>query len=341
MKDTNCKQQYSCKLVVFAGLLVLTIFMSLFWGRYHMNGGELLKVIQSKLFGVSHSGLEVVEHVIFQIRLPRILMAALVGGGLAIAGGALQGLFQNPLVSPDILGVSSGAGFGAALGILLTSGIGHITIGLSFAFGLLSVILTLSLVKAKGRSRTISYILSGIIVSSVFSALTSLIKYVADVNDQLPAITFWLMGSFVNTVFYDVQLVLLPILAGVTGLILLRWRINIISLGDEEAFSLGINSQKIRIAVILFSTVITAASVMVSGIIGWVGLVIPHICRYIIGANHEALLPASCLLGASFMVVIDCAARNITAAEIPIGILTALVGAPFFALIYSRMKGEP
>lgn len=305
-----------------------------------MNSGELLQVFQSKLFGIPHSGLEVAEHVVFQVRLPRILMAALVGAGLAIAGGALQGLFQNPLVSPDILGVCSGSGFGAALGILLSSGIGYITSGLSFGFGLISVILTLSMVRLKDRSQAMSYILSGIIVTSVFSALTSLIKYVADVNDQLPAITFWLMGSFANTAFNDVKIVLVPILAGVSGLLLLRWRINILSLGDEEAFSLGISTRATRIAVILLSTVITAASVMVAGIIGWVGLVVPHICRRIVGVNHNGLLPASCLLGAGFMVVVDCVARNITASEIPIGILTALIGAPFFALIYSRMKGE-
>ncbi|WP_089283745.1 FecCD family ABC transporter permease [Anaerovirgula multivorans] len=328
------------KLVVLGGLLVLSMLGSLLWGRYSMNSGEVLQVFQSKLSGIPHSGLEIAEHVIFQVRLPRILIAALIGAGLSVVGASLQGLFQNPLVSPDILGVCSGAGFGAALGILLTSGIGYLTTGLSFSFGLVSVILTLSMVRVKGQAQTMSYILSGIIVTSVFSALTSLIKYVADVNDQLPAITFWLMGSFANTKFEDLTLILFPILAGIVGLLLLRWRLNILSLGDEEAFSLGINPQVIRISVILFSTVITAACVTVSGIIGWVGLVIPHICRRIVGVNHSGLLPASCLLGANFMVIVDCVARNLTAAEIPIGILTALIGAPFFALIYSQMKGE-
>lgn len=328
------------RLAVLGGLLAALMLISLMIGRYHMNCGELWQLIQSKLSGASYTGSDVTEHVLLKVRLPRILIAALVGAGLSVAGASLQGLFQNPLVSPDILGVCSGSGFGAALGILLTSEIGILTTGLSSVFGLASVSLTLLMVRSKGESQTMSYILSGIIVTSVFSALTSLIKYVADVNDILPAITFWLMGSFANTEFKDLALILLPIITGMTGLLLLRWKINILSLGDEEAASLGINPQRIRIAVILLSTIITAACVTVSGIIGWVGLVIPHICRRIAGVNHAGLLPASCLLGAGFMVLVDCAARNLTAAEIPIGILTALVGAPFFAIIYRQMKGE-
>ncbi|HWR30918.1 MAG TPA: iron ABC transporter permease [Negativicutes bacterium] len=327
-------------MAVLGGLLIILMMVSLLWGRYYISSGQLWRIFQSQFFGMPHSGLEVAEHVVFQVRLPRILIATLVGAGLSVAGASLQGLFQNPLVSPDILGVCSGSGFGAALGILLTSGTSILTTGLSFACGLISVGLTLSMVRRKGQVQTISYILSGIIVTSVFSALTALIKYVADVNDILPAITFWLMGSFANTEFQELTMILLPVLAGIVGLLLLRWKINILSLGDEEAFSLGVNPQATRIAVILLSTVITAACVTVSGIIGWVGLIIPHICRRMVGVNHSGLLPASCLLGAGFMVVVDCVARNLTAAEIPIGILTALVGAPFFALIYSRMKGE-
>ncbi len=328
------------RLLLLLLVLVLTAFVSLFLGRYSMSGDELLQVFFAKLTGSSVSGMEIAEHVIFQVRLPRILIAALVGAGLSIAGASLQGLFQNPLVSPDILGVCSGSGFGAALGILVTSGIGYLTTGLSFAFGLVSVFLTLSMVRTKGESQTMSYILSGIIVTSVFTALTSLIKYVADVNDQLPAITFWLMGSFANTEFSDFWIILPPISVGIIGLLLLRWRLNILSLGEEEAYSLGVNPKATRTAIILLSTVITASCVMVSGIIGWVGLVIPHICRRIVGVNHSSLLPASAILGGAFMVVVDCLARNLTAAEIPIGILTALIGAPFFALIYTRLKGE-
>ena len=328
------------RLVLLTLVLILSSFASLFTGRYTMTSGELMQIILSRLSGASGNGLEIANHVIFQVRLPRILIAALVGAGLSIAGASLQGLFQNPLVSPDILGVCSGAGFGAALGILLTSGIGYLTVGLSFVFGLISVFLALSLVRTKGNSQMMSYILSGIIVTSVFTALTSLIKYVADVNDQLPAITFWLMGSFANTEFDDLRLILLPISAGMTGLLLLRWRLNILSLGEEEAYSLGVNPKTTSIAIIVFSTVITASCVMVSGIIGWIGLVIPHICRRLVGVNHNALLPASAILGGAFMVIVDCLARNLSAAEIPIGILTALIGAPFFALIYSRLKGE-
>jgi len=337
---TNNKKKIASKLLALFGLLVIAIILSIFLGRYSISPNEILILLKSKLMAVTYSDLKIAEHIIFEIRLPRVLIAALVGAGLSIVGASLQGIFQNPLVSPDILGVSSGAGFGAALGILFTSGIGLMTASLSFLFGLISVLLTLSMVRVKGQSQTMSYILAGIIVTSVFTALTSLIKYVADTEDQLPSIVFWLMGSFANKSFYDLKLIILPILLGILGLIALRWRLNILSLGDEEAFSLGINPKRIRIAVILFSTVITAACVMVSGIIGWVGLVIPHICRQMFGVAHDRLIPTSCLLGASFMVIVDCVARNLTPAEIPIGILTALIGAPFFALIYSRMKGE-
>ncbi len=328
------------KFILLSGLLVFVTAASLFGGRYNMEYRDIFKIIEAKMSGISYPGLEIAEHIIFQVRLPRIFIALLVGAGLSIAGASLQGLFQNPLVSPDILGVCSGSGFGAALGILLTSGSGVTTMVLSSVFGLISVFLTLFMVRVKGQVQTMSYILSGIIVTSVFSALTSLIKYVADVNDQLPAITFWLMGSFANTEFNDLKIIILPIVIGIAGLLLLRWQLNILSLGEEEAYSLGVNPQMARIAVILFSTIITAACVMVSGIIGWVGLVIPHICRIITGVNHKGLLPASMLLGGTFMVIVDSAARNLTAAEIPIGILTALIGAPFFALVYSRMKGE-
>lgn len=336
----NKKSKIVIPLLVLTAVLVLAMIVSLFWGRYSIQPDEILLLVKSKLISDPCLDLEVADHIVFQVRLPRILIAALVGAGLSIVGASLQGIFQNPLVSPDILGVSSGAGFGAALGILLTSGVGLMTIGLSFAFGLLSVLLILSMVHVKGQSQTISYILAGIIVSSVFTALTSLIKYVADTDDQLPSIIFWLMGSFANKGYDDLMLIIIPILFGIFGLIIIRWRLNILSLGDEEAFSLGINPKRIRIAVILLSTIITSACVMASGIIGWVGLVIPHICRRIFGVAHDRLLPISCLLGSSFVVIVDCIARNITSAEIPIGILTALIGAPFFALIYSRMKGE-
>jgi iron complex transport system permease protein len=340
MKFLKNKDKDTLKLIMLAGFLIVVTAGSLFGGRYHMDYRDVTRIISARISGGMYPGLEIAEHILFQVRLPRILIALLVGAGLSIAGASLQGLFQNPLVSPDILGVCSGSGFGAALGILLTSGAGIITTILSFTFGLISVLLTLYMVRVKGQAQTMSYILSGIIVTSVFSALTSLIKYVADVNDQLPAITFWLMGSFANTEFSDLKLIILPVFIGMTGLLLLRWRLNILSLGEEEAYSLGVNPHVTRIAVILLSTIITAACVMVSGIIGWVGLVIPHICRKITGVNHRSLLPASMLLGGTFMVIVDSAARNLTAAEIPIGILTALIGAPFFALVYSRMKGE-
>lgn len=240
-------------------------------------------------------------------------MNGLVGAGLAVAGAAFQGVFKNPLVSPDVLGVSSGAAFGAALGILL-SGINQLATVLALVFGILSVFMTYTLSKLRGESSTLALVLSGMIISAVFSALISLIKYVADPYDKLPAITYWLMGSFASSSYSDLKLVGVPIIIGVIGLLLLRWRINVLSLGDEEAYSLGVNPVRMRLTIIAMATFITAACVTVIGIIGWVGLVIPHICRMVVGEDHKNLLPASCIVGAIFMIIVDMIARTATAA---------------------------
>jgi iron complex transport system permease protein len=277
--------------------------------------------------------------VVWHIRIPRVLLAVLAGAGLSAAGASFQGCFHNPLVSPDILGVSAGAGFGAALGILLTSGVTGVTAVMSFAFGLTSVALSWLLSRIKKESTILSLVLSGIIVSAVFNALISLIKFVADTDSELPAITYWLMGSFANTTFKELETVFLPIVAGTIILLALRWHINVLTLGDEEAETLGINPVRIRMVIIAAATIITAATVMVTGIIGWVGLIIPNMCRMLVGADYKYLMPAACLFGAIFMLFVDFIARVITAAEIPIGILTALIGAPFFAVVYKRTGG--
>lgn len=324
--------------VMLICLILLAVFSvsAALLGQYTIGFSDFLTIIASKINGTVDESLKTAAYVIFQVRIPRILLAAMVGAGLSMSGAALQGAFQNPLVSPDLLGVCSGAGFGAALGILLTGGLGWVTPTLSLIFGLVSVLLVFFLADAKNQSETLSVILGGIIVSSIFSALIALIKYVADSSETLPAITFWQMGSFANASYHDILVAFVPVAGGMVGLHVLRWKINLLSLGDEDCFTLGVNPNTTRWLVILFATLTTAGCVTVSGVIGWIGLVIPHICRKLAGVNHGYLLPASGLLGAIFMILVDTVARNLTAAEIPIGILTALIGAPFFAVIYNR-----
>lgn len=323
--------------IALLSLLAATFFASLFWGRYLISPEKVGRILIDGLMGLEQDGMAV--SIVWGLRMPRTLLNVLVGAGLAIAGASFQGLFRNPLVSPDVLGVSSGAAFGAAFGILL-SGINNFTTAMALVFGILSVFMTYTLSKLRGESSTLSLVLSGMIISAVFSALISLIKYVADPYDKLPAITYWLMGSFANASYSNLKLVGTPILLGIVVLLMLRWRINILSLGDEEAYSLGVNPVKTRLVIIVMATLITAASVTVTGVIGWVGLVIPHICRMVMGVDHKNLLPASCIVGAIFMIVVDIIARTATAAEIPIGILTALVGAPFFAIMFKKSKGD-
>jgi len=323
--------------ITMLAVLLITFFVSLFVGRYIISPYEVSGILLDGLRGEAGDGME--YSVVWNLRLPRTLLNCFVGAGLAVAGAAFQGIFRNPLVSPDVLGVSSGAAFGAALGILL-SGMNHLATVMALLFGIASVFMTYTLSKLRGESSTLSLVLSGMIISAVFSALISLIKYVADPYDKLPAITYWLMGSFASASYSNLQLAGIPIFLGTVVLLLLRWRINILSLGDEDAYSLGVNPVKTRRVIIIMATLITASCVTVTGVIGWVGLVIPHICRMLIGVDHMKLLPVSCVIGAAFMIIVDLIARTATAAEIPIGILTALVGAPFFALLFKRAKGD-
>lgn len=330
------KANYRYFFILLPAVLLLLAFASLFLGRYYVEPEQVLTLLWSNILGNSEKS--VYNTVVWDIRLPRVILVMMVGAGLSAAGAALQGCFHNPLVSPDVLGVSAGAGFGAALGILLTSGVNGLTAIMAFAFGLLSVILSWVLSKIKRESTVLSLVLSGIIVSAVFNALISLVKFVADTDSQLPAITFWLMGGFSNTTFEDLGKVFVPIVTGIVVLLAIRWRINVLTLGDEEAEALGINPSRTRVIIIAATTIITASSVMVSGIIGWVGLIIPNLCRMIVGADYKYLMPASCLCGAAFLIVVDFTARVLTPSEIPIGILTAIIGAPFFALVYKRTE---
>ena len=314
-------------LVVLAGIFIFSLFM----GRYMVSPAGVLKILWHSLRGLPQDSMD--ASVVMNIRLPRTILALLVGAGLATAGAAYQGLFQNPLVSPDVLGTSAGAAFGAVLGILL-SGMDYRAMALSVIFGLLSVVLVFLLSMLSGQTTVISLVLSGMIVQALMNALISLSKYVADPTEKLPAITYWLMGSFISANYGLLKLVTIPILLGIAVIFALRWRINVLSMGDEECISLGIDPVKTRGAIIIACTLITAASVMATGVIGWVGLVIPHIARMLVGVDHNRLVPASALTGGAFMILVDVLARSITDSELPIGILTALIGAPFFAVLF-------
>lgn len=278
--------------------------------------------------------------VLLQIRLPRLLACLLVGSGLALAGSSYQGLFNNPMVSPDILGASAGAGFGAALGILLGFDIVAIQ-ALSFAGGLAAVLLAWAL--AAGLCRrgdpVLMLVLVGILIGSLFTALISLTKYVADPLNKLPVITFWLMGSFASITAKDVRLACIPIAVGSIPLLLLRWRLNVLCMGEQEARTLGLNTRVMRFIVIVCATLITAASVSMCGMVGWIGLVVPHLARLVVGPNHKVLLPSAALMGACFLLLVDDVARTAGPLEIPVGVLTALIGAPFFLFLLMRERG--
>ena len=317
--------------IILGASVAAIAFISLFAGRYPLSPGTVWNVLMG-------GGTDLEQNVVLNIRMPRMLLALLVGAGLATSGAAFQGTFRNPMVSPDVLSVSSGASFGAVLGIMLSGYTYGVITTFALIFGILSVFLTYWFSRIKGKTTTLSLILSGMVMSAFFNALVSLAKYTADADTQLPAITYWLLGSFASTTYKNVLTVVFPVLIGISVLIAMSHKINILSLGDEEAYTLGVNPTRTRIIIIFAATLVTAACIAVTGIIGWVGLIIPHIVRMMVGPNHKWLIVASSILGASFMAFMDLLARTILASEIPVGVLTALIGAPFFIVLFKRTK---
>ena len=270
------------------------------------------------------------------MRLPRIAAAVLIGGALAAAGAAYQGLFRNPLVSPDILGVSGGAGLGAVLAIFLSLPVLGIQL-LAFLVGLGTVGLVLLVAASvRGREPVLVLVLAGVVVGALAGALISLLKVMADPYDQLPAITFWLLGSLARIKLEDLATTVPVVALGLVPLHFLRWRMNLMSLGDEEAEALGVDARRLRLVFIVAATLLTAAVVAISGIIGWVGLIMPHIARMLVGPNFDRLLPSAMLLGAGYLLIVDTLARTIAVTEVPLGILTAFLGAPFFLWLLAR-----
>ncbi len=318
-------------IVAASALVVLVLVVTAFAvGRYPVSMPDLLRVLWAWASG-GVSGLDAtVEAVVLQIRGPRILAALLVGAALAAAGAAYQSLFRNPLVSPDILGVSAGAAVGAVLGIFLSLGVMMIQ-SMAFAGGLLAVGMVYFVAKSvRGHDPLLVLVLAGVVLGALLGACVALMKYLADPYNQLPAITFWLLGSLASTDARDMWAAAPLLLIGLLPLWLLRWRINVLSLDDEEARALGVPTARIRIAVIVGATLMTSAAVAISGVIGWIGLVIPHFARLLTGPDFTRLLPVSVLLGAGFLVAVDTLARTIASIEVPLGVLTAFVGTPLF-----------
>lgn len=317
--------------------LVISMLMAMGIGRYRISIGEIIHTLLPQ--GLVTQEVDAnVRTVIYNIRLPRVLLAVLAGGGLAVAGAAFQSLFSNPLATPDTLGVATGASFGATFGIMM--GFGSIGIqSCAFIVGLACVALVYFISRVKGESSMIMIILAGMVISSLFEAMVSLIKYAADPQDQLPQITFWLMGSLAGIGFDDLLLGSPFIIVGIVVIFFMRWKMNTLSLHEDEAKSLGVNVKFIRILIIIASALITAAVVSMCGKIGWIGLLIPHISRMIFGNNNKSVIPASIGLGAIFMVIIDTIARSAIASEIPISILTAVIGAPFFIILLRKTGG--
>lgn len=321
------------KMIIVALIIILfsIITVSIFIGRYTLNIDEIISIFQGKISGNKEMGN---SNILFDIRIPRIVMSALIGCGLSIVGATLQGVLMNPMASPDVLGTSSAAGFGSTLGILLFPNSFYRICILSFIFGIVSIFLVFGICKLKKEQSIISIILSGMIVSSLFMSLISIMKYVADTENTLPAITFWLMGSF-SSISKDQTIFSIPILLICIGIIYkLRWKINILSLGDEEAYLLGVKPKQLRGILLTLSAIIISISVSTAGVVGWVGLVIPHLVRTLIGENHGGLVPISALTGGIFLLLMDNIARSLFVAEIPIGILTSLIGAPLFGLLF-------
>lgn len=322
--------------IVLIILPIVTALIALGIGRYLISPAEVIEAIAGRFTG-NYEISDMAYKTVWNLRIPRILLALLVGAGLSTAGCAFQSLFANPLATPDTLGVASGASFGAALGILL----GFDMLGMqitSFAMGALAVALTWLGGSGKGRGLS-SVVLSGIMMGSLFNALVSLVKYVADAETQLPAITYWLMGGLNSAGYRSLMFGAPPIIIGILVLFIIRWRMNLLPLSEDEAKSSGVNIYTLRIVTIVCATMITASCVSMCGQVGWVGLLIPHMCRMKFGSNHLSLLPASISFGAVFMVVVDTAARTMTASEIPVSILTAIIGAPFFIILMRKSGG--
>ena len=329
-------------------LVMLPIVMALICigiGRYSISIPGTIQVLRDGIGAAfrhdanSSAVIQSMEYsVVFNVRLPRIILAALVGAGLSCAGAAFQGMFTNPLATPDTLGVASGASFGAVLAMMFDANLIVIQI-MALIFGLVACLLTYNISKIKGKSSVIMIVLAGMVVSAMFQAFVSLLKYVADPLDKLPSITYWLMGSMSSATYKTLILGCPFIIIGIAVIFTLRWRLNILSLNEDEVKAMGVNIKLMRMLIIVAASLITSSCVSMCGQVGWVGLLIPHIARMIMGSNNTRVVPISISLGAIFMLIMDTFARSATEAEIPLSILTAIIGAPFFIILLRKTGG--
>lgn len=335
------KRRGAIAILSAAVVLVVLFFASFMIGQFPIDPAGVMGTIGAKLLGLPCAEPEMAQTVVWKVRLPRVCAALLVGAALAVAGAVYQGLFRNPMVSPDILGASSGAGFGAALAILLSLPYVFIQVN-AFVFGIAAVALAYLVCRcvSRGKDAILMLVLGGMIVSTLFSSFITLTKYVADPDSKLPEITYWLMGSLSTVSLRDLSFLLPPLLIGLVPLSVLRWQLNAMAFGDEEAQAMGLDVNRLRALFIFCATLLTSASVAIAGMIGWVGLIIPHMARFIVGPNCRELVPMSFLLGGGFLLVVDNVARSLFTVEIPLGILTSIIGAPFFFYLLLKRKRE-
>ncbi len=339
MKKTAAWANMKILYIILFLLTVAALIFSLGTGRFPVPAADVVKILGSPFTGETGNISNIAKSVILNIRLPRVLMALTGGIGLGICGAVFQGVFRNPLVSPGVVGVTSGAGFGAAFAILVF-GWGYMPQVLAFIFGGGALILTWTIAKKTDASSLLVFVLAGVIVNMFFQAMISLVKFIADSEEKLPSIVYWLMGSLSSCSWRKALISIPVILASSIVMILMRRRINLLSLGEEEVRSMGVNPKTIMNILLLTTTLSVAAIVSVAGIVGWIGLIIPHIARMLSGPDHENLIPVSALTGGIFFMIIDTLGRTISAQEIPLGILTALVGAPLFIGLLIRSRGE-
>lgn len=337
-------------------LLLCVLIIALFVGRYPIDPITVVVILVAGImerignmitaitgveiaffWSIQHTWPTAMNTVVWDVRLPRAVAVILAGSALAVSGATYQGVFRNPLVSESILGVSAGAGVGAALAILLDMGYKGIQLS-AFVFGLLAVGITFAISRVYRSNPTLVLVLAGIIVGGLFSAIISLLKFVADPYSKLPDIVFWLMGSFAKTSTDNLFFVIPVILIAMLVIVLLRWQLNVLSMGDEEAKSLGIDTKRFLPVVIVCSTLLTAAAVCIGGVIGWVGLIIPHISRMIVGPDHKDMIIAAILLGGAYLLAVDTLCRTLTSVEIPISIITSILGAPIFLYLLYKAK---
>ncbi|WP_217874538.1 iron ABC transporter permease [Gulosibacter sp. 10] len=322
---------------VLLAVLLAVCCLGVLLGRYSLSPEDLFAALASRMGGAPVS--DRIDSVVFGLRIPRIVLAVIVGGGLAVAGAAFQSLFSNPLATPDTLGVTAGASVGAVIGLLLSVPLIGVQL-ISLVFGIAAVGLTVSIARHRGRSSIVMLVLAGVVVSAIANAVLSLLKLTADPDDKLPQITYWLMGSLASAEMRQILLGAPLIVLGSAVIIALRWRLNVLALGEDEARASGTSVGAIRAALIVSATLITAACIAMCGQVGWIGLLIPHIARMLCGNNNSAVVPVSTVLGSIFLVAIDTLARTLLASEIPISVLTAIIGAPVFIVLLRRTGGR-